>query len=118
MGVFKLFSKQKYKDPEEYYYVTITTEFVKVEHPKRKTEQIFWRDINEIRMINTSAGPFAPDVWLALYDNSINCLIPKGAKGFDEVYNIVSKYTDFDFQQVTKSMSSTNDEQFILWVRK
>ncbi|MES2779136.1 MAG: hypothetical protein V4651_04475 [Bacteroidota bacterium] len=58
----KLFSKHEAKQPEDYFKTTITDEFVKVEHPERKTEQILWKDIIEIKFINTDTGPFAPDV--------------------------------------------------------
>ena len=111
----RLFGKSKPKNPEDDFKVTITSELVKIEHPKRKTEQIRWEDINEIRMITTSDGPLMPDVWLALIGADSGCLIPQGAKGCDSVYEIVSKYNGFDFQEVIKSMSSAKDEQFILW---
>lgn len=41
-----LFTKQKRvpKNPEDDFIVTITNELVKIEHPDRKTEQIFWQN--------------------------------------------------------------------------
>ena len=114
MGIFdKLFGKKK--NPEDYFTVTITDEMIKVEHPGRKTEQVNWKDIVEIRMINTSAGPAMPDVWLALMGGENGCLIPQGAKGYKEVYDIVSKYDGFDFNNVIKSMGCSDDAQFLLW---
>ena len=39
MGFFdKIFEKSKSKNPEDDFIITITDEFVKVEHPQRKTE--------------------------------------------------------------------------------
>lgn len=119
MGFFdKIFEKSKSKNPEDDFIITITDEFVKVEHPQRKTEQISWKDINEIRFINTSAGPFVPDIWLALIGENSGCLLPQCTKGCETVYDKVSKYENFNFENAIKSMSSTGDEQFLLWQRK
>lgn len=119
MGFFsKLFGKKTSQHPEDDFEVTITDDFVRVEHPKRKTEEIFWKDINEIKFINTDTGPFTPDVWLALIGNNSGCLIPQGTEGYEKVYDIVSKYEGFDYENVIKSMSSTDNEQFLLWTRK
>src|SRR6476660_6818489 len=100
MGFFSnLFKKQAYNHEAEFT-VIITEIAVKVEHPRRKTEEVLWKDISEVRLINTDAGPAAPDVWLALIGNDSGCLIPMGAKGYDEVYAIVSKYEGFNFDNV------------------
>lgn len=116
MGFFsKLFGKKSSQNPEDDF--TITDDFVRVEHPNRKTEEIFWKDINEIRFINTDGGPFTMDIWLALIGDNSGCLVPQETKGCEKVYDIVSKYDGFDFENVVKSMSSTN-QQFLLWKRK
>ena len=119
MGLFdNLFGKSKPKNPEDDFKVTITDELIRVEHPQRKTEQILWNDIKEIKLINTDAGPFAPDVWLTLLGDESGCLIPQGAKGYDTIYDIVSKYENFDFENVIKSMSCSDNAEFHLWTRK
>ena len=106
------------QNPEDDFIVTIPDNSVKVAHPSRKTEEIDWKDINEIRFINTDTGPFAPDVWLALLGEDNGCLIPHGAKGCSQVYDIVSKYEGFDYENVIKSMSCSENEQFVIWKRK
>lgn len=119
MGLLsKLFGKKATQNTKDDFVVTITEDFVRVEHPNRKTEEIFWREINEIRFINTDSGPFSIDVWLALLGDNSACLIPQGTKGCELVYAIVSKYEGFDFEKVVKSMSSASNEQFLLWKRK
>lgn len=119
MGFFsKLLGKKISRNPEDDFTVTITDSFVRVEHPNRKTEEIFWEDINEIKFINTDGGPFTIDIWLALIGNNSGCLIPQGTQGCKKVYDIVSKYDGFDFENVIKSMSSANNEQFLLWKRE
>jgi hypothetical protein len=119
MGLFDFLKKDKakMKKPEDHFKVTITDEGVVVEHPKRKTEQIKWANITSIRIMTTDQGPFQPDVWLALLGSDSGCLIPQGAKGYEEVYNIVSKYDRFDFENVIKAMSSSDNQEFLVWTR-
>ena len=104
--------------PEDAFVITITEELIKIEHPDRKTEQILWDNIQAIKLINTDQGPWLPDVWLALIGKEDGCLIPQGAKGFDEIYNIVSKYSNFDFSNVIKSMACADNTEFHLWSRE
>jgi hypothetical protein len=105
-------------NPEEAYTVTITETYIRVEHPENKPEQVMWENITEIKMINTDEGPWLPDVWLALSGNEGACLIPQGAKGYDEVYDIVSKYQGFNFENVINSMACSDNAEFPLWIKK
>ena len=114
----KIFGKPKPKNPEDNFIVTITDEFIRIEHPERKIEEILWNDIKEIKLINTNAGPFAPDVWLAMLGDNSGCLIPQGSKGFEPVYDIISKYENFNFENFISSMSCTENEEFLLWKKK
>lgn len=116
MGIFQsIFGKPKPKNDEDNFTITITKEYIKVEHPARKTEKILWTDVSEIKLINTDAGPFAPDVWLALLGENSGCLIPQGTKGFETVYDTISKYENFNFESFIKSMACTDNEEFLLW---
>ena len=115
MKFFSNLFNPKLIHPEDYYNVTITDEFVRVEHPKIKTEQIAWSEIEVIKLINTDKGPFAPDIWLTLIGKNSGCVIPQGAKGYDDVYEIVSKYENFDFEKVIESMTCTENRDFLLW---
>jgi hypothetical protein len=116
MGILdRLFGKLKPKIPEDEYLITTTEEFIKVEHPRRETETILWKDIEAIKLINTDEGPFAPDIWLVLIGKDSGCLIPQGSKGFETVYNIVSEYENFNFENFIESMSCTDNAEFLLW---
>lgn len=118
-NLFKnLFAKSKKKQPEDDFVTVITEESVCVEHPRKQSEQILWKDIEVIKLINTDSGPAAPDLWLALLGSHSGCLIPHGSIGFDKVYQIISKYDNFDFESVTESMRSTENREFLLWERK
>ncbi len=105
-------------NPEDAFVVTITEDLVKIKHHDRKTEQVQWDNIQTIKLINTDQGPWLPDVWLALIGKGDGCLIPQGAKGFDEIYNIVSKYPNFNFANAIKSMTCTDNAEFHLWSRE
>ena len=103
------------KQLEDYYETEVTDIYVKVSHPKRKDEQIEWNEIEEIKLINTDEGPFLPDVWLILIGNGKSCSIPQGSEGWNKVYDIVSKYDGFNFENAIKSATCTENETFKLW---
>jgi hypothetical protein len=111
----KLFRKSKPKNPEDYYVVTITSEFVEVRFLDKEPAKILWDNIIEIKLINTNEGPILPDIFLQLLGERSGCKIPYGTKGFDQVYEIVSKYENFNFENVTESMSCTENKEFLLW---
>ncbi|MGZ8558605.1 MAG: hypothetical protein ACXWWC_09740 [Chitinophagaceae bacterium] len=114
----RLFKKQKRKNPEDDFIITITDKFIKVEHRLRKIEQISWENIKHIKVINTNEGSGLPDVWLALFGIEDGCLIPQGAKGFEEDYNTVSQYEGFNFENFITSMTCTDNAEFDLWTKK
>ncbi|MCH2232265.1 MAG: hypothetical protein MK105_18160 [Crocinitomicaceae bacterium] len=126
MGFFsKLFKsntqqqqQQQQQQPEDLYLITITNKKVGMDHPKFGSEEIDWNDITEIKLINTDEGPWLPDVWLALIGTNSKCIIPQGSKGYEEVYNIVSKYNNFNFENVIKSMSCAENAEFPLWLKE
>lgn len=115
MSIFKKLFKKK--QPEDYFEITITNDNVQVDHPEREREQITWADIAEISVITTDEGPFVPDVWLILMGKDCSCSIPQGAPKFDEIYDIVSKYDGFDFEEFIKAMGSSDNAKFNVWKR-
>ena len=104
--------------PEDFYITEIDDKTIKVTHPKRDTEEIDWDEIEEIKIINTDEGPFLPDVWLLLLGNGKGCTIPQGSEGWDKVYNIVSKYEGFNFDNVIESAACTENKVFDIWKTK
>lgn len=119
MGIFERFFKKPLpKNPEDEYIVTITEEYIRVEHPRIQPEQISWNNINTIKLLNTDEGPWNPDIWLILSGNNQECIIPHGAKGFDEIFDIISKYENFNFDNFGKSMTTTENAEFMLWTRR
>lgn len=101
--------------PEDLYNVEINGDYVKMTHPHRPDELIRWDEIEEIKLANTDEGPFLPDVWLLLLGNGKGCSIPQGSKGWDAVYDIVSKYPGFNFENVVRSAACTDNQLFDIW---
>jgi hypothetical protein len=112
----KLFNKPK--QPEDYFKITITDEFVKLEHPRLQAGLVQWKEIHTILLVNTDQGPWQPDVWLALISENGSCIIPQGANGYEKVYEIVSKFEGFNFSNVIKSMTCVDNAKFVLWTNK
>jgi hypothetical protein len=117
MGLFSTLFKKVKVEPEGKYIVTITDEIIKVEYPNRLIESILWSEINTIVLINTNAGPFQPDIWLTLKGVNNSCTIPHDSDGFEQIYDIVSKYDGFNLHNFIKSMSCTDNAEFLLWIR-
>ena len=107
--------KQPAHKPEDDYTVIITNEVGKVEHPKWEFGSVKWNDVHTVMLINTDRGPWQPDVWLTLIDNNGKCMMPLGAKGYEDVYETVSKYDGFNFENAGKSISCTDNAEFLLW---
>ena len=120
MGLFN-FIKQKptepIKQPEDFYNIKITDEFVSIEHSRFVIEKIDWKDIEEIKIITTNEGPFLPDFWIGLLGKKNRCLLPQGAKRYDEVYSIISKYKKFNFENVIAATVSTDNKEFLVWTK-
>ncbi len=114
----KLLGISNSKKNEDEFTITITEEMVKVEHPKRSTQQIKWKDINEIKLVNTTGGPFAPDLWLILIGLNGGCRIPRSAKEFDRLFDIVSQYKGFRHDNLEEALSNTDNGQLHLWLRE
>jgi hypothetical protein len=105
--------------PEDEYIVTLTDHSVAVQPPAGELEEIKWNDIVEIKMLNNDAGPFEPDIWMVLMGNgTTRVMIPHGNKDFEAVYDIISKYPKFSFDNFIASMSSTAMEEFLLWKKE
>lgn len=97
--------------------IEITIDFIKVEHfIYPDTEILYWDNLLEIRLVNTDKGPFLPDVWLVLIDNEHNaCFVPQDLPAFQTIYDIVSKFPNFNHQNVIQSMTSTHNAEYHLW---
>jgi hypothetical protein len=76
---------------------------------------IIWKNLREVTMLTTADGPLMPDLFLVLIGDGDGCLIPQGAQGYDELYDIVSKYEGFNFDNVLLASVCTEEKLFPLW---
>ena len=118
MGLFSNVFKPKNQHPEDHYRVTITAITLEVAYPPAERDTVKWNDINTILIVTKDQGPAQPDVWLTLISDEGKCMIPQGAPGYDDVYDIVSKYKAFDFENVIKAAMCTDNKEFLLWSNK
>jgi len=115
MGIFdKLFNIIRVK-PEDYFKVTLTDKWLSVENPKHAVEIVKWNDIHTIQMVNSLEGPWSPNLWLMIIGKHGHCRIPRDATGFNSVYEVISKYKGFDFENFNKSLTSSGNVTFLLW---
>jgi hypothetical protein len=91
---------------------------VKVEYPDHPAASIRWEEIMKISVITTDQGPFIDDVFLAFFDGARHCLVPSEADGYNEVFDRVSKFKGFDFEQYIQAMASAENHEFICWERE
>jgi hypothetical protein len=118
MKIFRIFKRKESRNPEDDFNVTVSDRSVRVQHPVAGTCEIRWSEIRQIKLINTDQGPWTPDIWLALIGNDLNCVIPHGAKGFDEVVERISKYGGFDNHAFGMSMCCAENAEFVLWTKE
>ena len=111
----EILNRQLIEQIDSGFTVTVTEEFVKVEHTYRDSELVRWEEIQEVKFINTDKGPLLADVWLVLAAKNATCFIPQGVEGFEQVYNRVSKFKGFNFSNVIASMTTTDNAIFHLW---
>jgi hypothetical protein len=88
---------------------------IKVVHPNGTVESSRWDEIIKVSVITTDQGPFVDDVFLALFKEDKGCIIPSTVHGYNDAYEIVSKFEGFDFSKYIESMSSTSNNEFICW---
>ena len=103
VAIWMLASRRKSKEvwettPGGPFEVVLTDETISCTHPKREIETIRWDDVEEIRLVTTSDGPFLPDRWYLFVGDGNGCSIPSEAKGFDQLWDVFkTRFPGFDY---------------------
>ncbi|MGV3605188.1 MAG: hypothetical protein ACO1RA_02190 [Planctomycetaceae bacterium] len=98
------------------YQVIISDESISCVHPQRATETIRWDDIDEIRLVTTSDGPFSPDQWYLFVGTGGGCSVPSEAKGFEALWNVFkTRFPGFDYEGIIDARATEN--QRVLWTK-
>ena len=86
--------------------------------PDGRVEEVLWDDLVEIRIVTTSEGPFAEDVfWLLVGADGKNGVAVPGSAATDDMLDRLQGLPGFDNEQMILAMSSTDEAQFLCWQR-
>jgi len=80
-------------------------------------EEVGWNDVEEIRIITTTAGPFREDVFFAFFaSGSSGCLVPHDAAvRIGLLEELQARFPNLDHDKVIEAMGCTSDRTFIVW---
>ena len=103
------------REPESSVVVRLTDEEVICERPGGKTERVRWDDLQRVEVLTTDDGPFAPDVFWALFGTTGGCAVPQGATGDRELLARLQALPGFDNESFILAMGSTENARFPCW---
>lgn len=76
-------------------------------------------DIQKISIVTTDKGPFVDDVALFIVFSECAFLLPSGHHLYQKfLFDDISKKITIDFQKVIEASSSTQNAEFILYLRR
>lgn len=103
--------------PERLTFVTFDESSVRTTCKTSPSGEMLWSSVTSIWLRTTSDGPYSPDVWWILVDETAEMELhfPQGATGENAVLEeIGSRFEGFTIDR----MNSTKDAQFPLWQKK
>jgi hypothetical protein len=105
--------------PEASYVVHLSDTEVRCDRPNGSVERVAWDDLQAVIIHTTADGPALPDVFWILVGTSADsgCVIPQGATGDAALLERLQKLPDFDNEAFIRSMTSTDDQEFLCWKR-
>ena len=84
--------------------------------PDGRVEEVLWNDLVEVRIVTTSEGPFAEDVfWLLIGADGNNGVAVPGSAATGDLLDRLQALPGFDHEQMIVAMGSTDEAQFICW---
>ncbi len=105
-------------DPESRFVIQMTESAVSCHRPDGVVETVRWDDLQQVQVLTTSDGPFAPDCfWLLRGPETTGCCIPQGATGDAELLDRIQKLPGFDNLAFIEAMGSTQEAIFTCWQR-
>ena len=86
--------------------------------PDGRLEEVLWDDLVEVRILTTTEGPFAEDVfWLLVGADGINGVAVPGSAATDDLLDRLQALPGFDNEQMILAMGSADEAQFLCWRR-
>ena len=96
--------------------VEITAEGVTRRLGDGRVEAVTWDALTEVRIVTTTGGPFAEDLFFVLEAGGSGCVVPQSHASTEFVSRLQS-LPGFDNEQMIEAMSSTADAEFVCWRR-
>lgn len=107
-----VFGRERGKAPS----VVVDDRGVQVVRPDGTTESVAWQALAEVRVMTTSQGPLADDVFFVLDGGDRGCVIPQRLMP-DELLIRLQALPNFDNGRLIEAMASTRDAEFLCWRR-
>ena len=86
--------------------------------PDGRVEEVLWDELVEVRIVTTSEGPFAEDVfWLLVGADGNNGVAVPGSAATDDLLDRLQALPGFDNEQMILAMGSSDEAQFLCWQR-
>jgi len=99
---------------EEQWHVKISNHGLEVINPSHDVQRIRLEAIQRIAVQTNDSGPFGSDVIWLVSDGDSTISFPMGAKGESDVLGAFQKIDGFDNLEFINSMSSVENNVFIL----
>ena len=103
-------------DPESNFVIHMTDSDVSCHRPDGVVETVRWDELQQVQVLTTSDGPFAPDCfWLLMGPETTGCCIPQGANGDAALLDRLQQLPGFDNSVFIEAMGSTQEAIFTCW---
>ena len=79
------------------------------------TERVRWDELRKVTIITTDQGPFLEDVFFILESSNSGALITHDWATKIQLLEQLEKLPNFNFEQVIKAMTCTDNNSFLCW---
>jgi len=86
--------------------------------PLARRTSVKVKDIDEIGIQTTDAGPFVEDVFWLINRETDDLYIPQDSPVFKTMMDSFGSFDGFDWKPFTEAMSCTDRQYFLCWKRK
>jgi hypothetical protein len=81
-----------------------------------RVESVTWDALTEVRVVTTSQGPFAEDVFFVLAAGESGCVVPQ-SHASEALLAVLQALPGFDNEKLIEAMGSATDAEFVCWRR-
>ena len=96
--------------------IEITTEGVTRALADGRVEAVRWEALTEVRIVTTSEGPLAEDVFFVLETSESGCVVPQ-SHASEQFVSKLQSLPGFDNAQMIEAMGAATEAEFVCWKR-